>query len=90
MYSLMMKMIKMTPEATRVPMTLPEFQGFVVPPHCKAKIRHTRHAMRRKVPGRSIWRSFSFHEALTGLAFLGVENHKMIMAAETPPIGRFT
>jgi hypothetical protein len=41
-----------------------------------------------KVPGKSIWRSFSFKEAWTGTACAGVVKKKRMMAADKPPIGR--
>jgi hypothetical protein len=41
------------------------------------------------VPGISIWRNFSFRLAFTGCAAGGVVKEKKMMAALTPPTGRF-
>jgi hypothetical protein len=45
-------------------------------------------AMARTIPRGSICRNFSVQVALAGMAVLGVEKKKKMMAAETPPMGR--
>jgi hypothetical protein len=83
-----MKMIRMSTKPTRVPTTSAEFHGLATPPHCKARMRQTKDAIKMNVPGRSICSTFSRSDAASTFAAFGVWKKKKMIAAEAPPMGR--
>ena len=81
-----------SPKPSTHPQTLESDQGKVVPPHCKARSRHTNAASSSRAPGMSSLASFCFRDreeanfgavgALANIAMMMKETNPMAVGCQ--------
>ncbi len=79
-----MNTIISSPKPSKQPQTLEFRHGYVVPPHCRARSRHTMAQMRKNAPGRSIFATFSPNLRLLCFRWGALKKIKVVRKARPP------